>query len=139
MIQLSIPGEPIGKKRPRFARRGKTTVAYNDQQTEDGKFIAQVLAQANGKTIDGPIGMTMIATKSRPKSHYGTGRNSGKLKPSAPAYPTSKPDLDNCIKFVLDCFNEILFKDDAQVVSIKAIKRYGQNPKTDIFLERVFV
>ena len=139
MIQLSIPGEPIGKKRPRFARRGKITVAYNDQQTEEGKFIAQVLAQANGQTINGPIEMTMTATKSRPKSHYGTGRNSGKLKPSAPAYPTNKPDLDNILKFVCDCFNEILFKDDAQVVSIQAIKRYGDNPRTEITLEKVFI
>lgn len=139
MIKIIVPGEPIAKARPKFARRGKFVQTYNIQETEEGKFIAQVLAQANGKTIDGPIRMTMIATKSRPKSHYGTGRNSGKLKPSAPALPATKPDLDNYIKFLCDCFNEILFRDDAQIVGIKAIKRYGKNPRTEILLEGVLV
>jgi Holliday junction resolvase RusA-like endonuclease len=33
-LLITIPGKPIAKKRPRFARRGKFVTTYNDQQTE---------------------------------------------------------------------------------------------------------
>lgn len=132
-IKLVIPGEPIAKKRPRFARRGKFVTTYNDQQTEEGKFIAQVLAQINGESpLSGPLMLKLSCYKSRPKGHYGTGRNAGKIKKSAPHFPTTKPDLDNYVKFVLDCLNEIVFRDDALVVEEVSCKRYSRKPRTEI-------
>lgn len=133
MIEITIPGEPIAKKRPRFARRGKFVTTYNDQETEEGKFIAQVLHQIQGhKILDAPLSVDLFFFRSRPKAHYGTGRNAGKLKASAPKWPTAKPDVDNYIKFTLDCLNEILWRDDALVVTTKAIKAYAETPKTII-------
>lgn len=137
-IKLIIPGEPIAKKRPRFARRGKFVSTYNDQQTEEGKFIAQALAQLNGKSpVTGPVMLKLSCYKSRPKGHYGTGRNAGKLKKSAPWFPTTKPDLDNYVKFVLDCLNEIVFKDDAQVVMESSVKHYSDKPRTEIEIAEI--
>ena len=43
-----------------------------------------------------------------------------------------KPDLDNLLKFTKDCLNGVVWKDDAQVFSIIAEKRYDPNPKTII-------
>lgn len=62
----------------------------------------------------------------RPKSHYGTGRNSGKIKASAPGYADhrSKPDLDNLIKGVMDGLTGALYEDDSQVRIIEASKHY---------------
>ena len=34
----------------------------------------------------------------RPKSHYGTGRNAKKLKPSAPPHHTQKPDATKLLR-----------------------------------------
>jgi len=134
MIKITVPGEPIAKARPRFARRGKFVQTYNTQETEEGKFIAQVLAQANGQKLDGPLSLELCCYRGRPKAHYGTGKNAGQVKASAPTLPTSKPDLDNYIKFVLDCLNEILFKDDAQIVRISSAKAYGESPRTEIMI-----
>jgi len=39
-------------------------------------------------------------------------------------YKVSRPDADNVAKFYLDCMNGILYKDDAQVVSLHCEKRY---------------
>jgi Holliday junction resolvase RusA-like endonuclease len=48
---------------------------------------------------------------------------------------TSKPDLDNLVKFVLDCGNELLWKDDKFITKIHARKLYVNEPKTIISIE----
>ena len=49
-----------------------------------------------------------------------------------------KPDLDNCVKFVLDCLSRGLFwQDDCQVVGIYASKYYRQNPCTYVSITRL--
>jgi Holliday junction resolvase RusA-like endonuclease len=37
---------------------------------------------------------------------------------------TKKPDVDNCVKSVLDALNGIVWEDDAQIVSLLARKEY---------------
>jgi Holliday junction resolvase RusA-like endonuclease len=39
--------------------------------------------------------------------------------------PTKKPDADNICKAVCDAMNGIVYKDDAQVVSLHFTKRYN--------------
>jgi Holliday junction resolvase RusA-like endonuclease len=57
----------------------------------------------------------------RPKSHYGTGRNAGKLKATAPTHNDGKPDRDNLDKAILDAMTGIGFmRDDKQVVAGEA-------------------
>ena len=46
--------------------------------------------------------------------------------------PDDKPDIDNLIKFYLDCANGILFPDDRMVTVIHAEKVYSTTPKTVI-------
>lgn len=43
-----------------------------------------------------------------------------------------KPDLDNLIKFVLDCGNGLMWSDDSKIIFIKAYKGYGKEPHTII-------
>jgi Holliday junction resolvase RusA-like endonuclease len=43
-------------------------------------------------------------------------------------YPTTKPDLDNCIKSVFDAMNGVVYKDDSQVVTSVVKKRYREAP-----------
>ena len=38
----------------------------------------------------------------RPLSHYGTGKNAGKLKDSAPVHYTKTPDVDKLVRGVAD-------------------------------------
>src|SRR5206468_2876661 len=52
--------------------------------------------------ITGPVSVAMTLYMPRPKGHYGSGRNAAQLKDSAPAYPTTKPDVDKCCRAVLD-------------------------------------
>jgi Holliday junction resolvase RusA-like endonuclease len=42
-------------------------------------------------------------------------------------YKTTKPDIDNLIKFYLDAMNGVCFYDDKQVVQLGAEKRFGSD------------
>lgn len=64
----------------------------------------------------------------RPKGHYGTGKNADRVKPSAPFHKTTMPDVDKCIRAILDsCTDAGIWKDDSQVVTVCGGKRYGES------------
>lgn len=43
-----------------------------------------------------------------------------------------KPDIDNYIKLVCDALNGIAWEDDNEVAEVYAIKRYSNNPRTEV-------
>jgi crossover junction endodeoxyribonuclease RusA len=64
----------------------------------------------------------------RPIGHYGTGRNAGQIRQSAPPEPTVMPDLDKLVRCVCDALTDAgVWKDDAQVVQLIAAKRYAKS------------
>lgn len=40
-------------------------------------------------------------------------------------YKIHRPDIDNMVKFYLDCMNELVYADDRQVVELSARKVYS--------------
>ena len=75
----------------------------------------------------GPIQVVCTFVMPRPRSHYGTGKNAGKLKPNAPFYHTSKPDSTKLFRSTEDALTGVIWKDDAQVMSMLR-KIYGEMP-----------
>ena len=130
-MRFVIPGEPIAKKRFRFAIRGKYPVTYNEQEKQVKAVQLILKSQMNSDIIDTPFSAKFTFIKSRPKSHFGTGKNSDILKKSAPQHVPTKPDLDNYLKFYLDCMNGIIIKDDSLLYQLDAVKEYGE-PQTII-------
>ena len=140
MFEIIVTDTPIAKKRPRFVRRGKFVGTYNAQETEEGRWLWEVMPQLPPEPLVGPVKMLCEFIFPRPKSHFGTGRNAGKLKPSAPKHHIQTPDADNCLKFVKDCLNKHAYNDDCQVVHAVAKKRWsepGQPARTEIILEEI--
>jgi crossover junction endodeoxyribonuclease RusA len=75
--------------------------------------------------LDGPVWLDTQFTLRRPKHHYGTGRNAGRLKPSAPPYPTGVPDLDKLVRSTQDALKDAgVLADDSVVASLSASKVY---------------
>jgi len=129
-----IPVKPVGKKRPRFVVNKKTGrgSGYDVNKTEEGKMLLFCLNQWGGREpITGAVRLDCELIFARPKSHYGTGRNAGKLKPSAQKYHTQKPDCDNCWKLLADALNGVVYKDDAQVIGGEVFKRWGEPGEPD--------
>ena len=63
-----------------------------------------------GDMLDGPVIVTVDFYLPRPKSHYGTGRNAGALKPSAPAEHLTMPDLDKLTRAVGDALTRLAWR-----------------------------
>ena len=142
--KIEIPGEPIAKKRPLFVHKDRNGNALpyvkvvNKQEDEEADFkwaVITYLTENEGNLYmidDTPISITCSFYMERPKSHYGTGKNSGILKQGAPQICIKKKDLDNLEKFVFDCLNGLAWKDDKQVAASHARKVYSENPRTEI-------
>ena len=77
--------------------------------------------------LTGPVAVTAIVRLPRPKGHYGTGRNAGRLKPSAPRYPISRAlgDADKHARSLLDGMTGAVYEDDSQVVVVHLYKQYA--------------
>lgn len=66
-----------------------------------------------------PVHLGVVFTFARPASHYGSGRNSVVLKPSAPNEHVSSPDVDKLLRSVLDAMTAAgVWHDDRQVSRI---------------------
>lgn len=66
-----------------------------------------------------PVAVDVTYSLARPGGHYGTGRNAGAVKLSAPVYPSQKGtgDEDKLRRLVLDALQDAgVLKDDAQVI-----------------------
>lgn len=130
-------GEPKGQPRPRaFAFNGKARM-YDPGTAEGWKSCVAAAAHGNlpATALTGPVGLEVEFYFARPKSHYGTGRNAHALKPNAPHWCASKPDIDNAVKAIMDCCTTLgAWHDDAQVVTLIAAKRYADEMRTGAWI-----
>lgn len=55
--------------------------------------------------------------------------NTGRLK------HIKKPDVDNLVKFYMDCLSNHLFDDDCCVSLERCVKLYSHTPKTVIYIQ----
>jgi len=90
---------------------------------------AAMAAMLSGRCpmFTGPVEVGLTFRIARPKGHYGTGRNAGILKDSAPMYPAVKPDLDKLVRSTLDALTSAgVYADDNLVVGLGyTTKRYA--------------
>ena len=129
-VQITIRGQPQAKKRHRMTKTGHT---YNPQSEVEAAIRWEMRQQLDGhEAFPGPCSLSIEAIFPRPKSHFGTGRNAGTLKASAPHYHTVKPDCDNITKIYADCMNGLVFRDDRQIVKAVCVKHYGDSPRVTI-------
>ena len=131
-MKIIIPGKPIAKKRPRFARRGKFVTTYNDQETEEGKVLWEIRQQRPEKLFKGPISINLWFGMPIPKS---TPKKRRQRLERGFILHTKKPDIDNLVKFYLDIMSGEVFEDDRQIVRLLAIKEYSNNPRSEIKIE----
>jgi Holliday junction resolvase RusA-like endonuclease len=129
MITIIVPGTPIAKKRPRFARKGKFVVTYNSQETEEGRFLYEIKGQWCRPPLLCPLRVKFRFWMPIPK---GTSKKKVDLMLQDKIQHTKKPDLSNLVKFAEDCCNSVVWKDDSQIVVLIASKFYDDQPKTEI-------
>ena len=90
-------------------------------------MVALAIRQQNlTSPMEGPVRMAVEFVFKRPKSHS----NKSGIKTTAPMWHTSRPDIDNLIKLVMDVCTEMeVYADDTQVVRLETVKRYANDEK----------
>lgn len=132
--------EPAGSKRAvtwraRDGRSGTNVVDANPKAAGWKKQVAQEAGKLmQGKELmEGPLAVTFEFFIPRPKGHYGKRG----LLPSAPAYPTTRPDVGKLSRGTCDALTGVVWRDDAQLVTDVQRKRFGSPARVEIHVRQI--
>lgn len=129
VAELIVLGQPQAQGRPRFARCGNHTIAYDPHKDKKSWIKLQLMEQFKKTPLTGSLVMNVVFYMPIPKC---TSKKKSILMLSNEIKHTKKPDLDNFLKMILDCCNGIIFKDDSQIWQLNSRKVYGEELKTEI-------
>lgn len=132
-LEFFVPGVPApgGSKRGFYNKKlGRVLMVPASEKTKP--WMAQVSAfamearqkQAKAVLIGLPILLWIEFTLPRPQAHFRTGQHQGELKPTAPRFSTSKPDLTKLVRSTEDACTGIIYQNDSQVAIQNVTKRY---------------
>lgn len=134
-IMLWVPGIPIpqGSKRalppakpgqhPRMIDQGVKKL--KPWRATIGAIAGAEMERLGLLPIMGPVVMELVLYFPRPGGHFGTGKNAGVVKYTAPLVPSGKPDGDKCLRAICDALTGVAYTDDSRVVDFHVLKRYA--------------
>jgi Holliday junction resolvase RusA-like endonuclease len=134
IVEIRIDGVPApqGSKNPFGGEANKRTRPWRAAVSAAG-------ADAMGERglLDGPLSLEAAFVFSRPKSHFGTGRNAHLLKRSAPTLMTGPPDVDKLLRAICDSLQGVCYRNDSQVAVATGRKLYGRRAYCQIFVRQM--
>ncbi|KAF1084944.1 Endodeoxyribonuclease RusA [Sporotomaculum syntrophicum] len=114
MVAFVIPGRPVPKQRPRLGKQGqiytpKETKAYEQTVGRAGRQVFK-------KPYNGPVSLQVKVYLTAPRG-----------------------DLDNYIKSIQDGLNQVAWRDDRQVIRLKAglFVRRGVQERAEVLIQRI--
>lgn len=133
--------EPGGSKTAGVSKGGTHFVRDSNPAVKEWRRrVADKAAEAMAgrDLLQGPLRLEAAFYLTRPGSHLGSGRNAGKVKPSAPEFPITRPDTTKLLRAVEDALKDVVWGDDSQVVRQEASKWYalpGEPPRAEVYVE----
>lgn len=134
-VEFFVQGDPVtqGSKNSFQHRHTGRVVTIESRHRELQawrRVIGMRWKQARVEPVIGPVTIDLWFLLPRPKSHYGTGRNAGTIKPSkALEVPAVKPDADKLTRAVFDALTQVgAIEDDARIIGYSTNKRYAAAP-----------
>ena len=131
-IEIKVLGEPAPQGSKTVTRWGAVRESSKKVHPWRHSVAYASETQYNGAIIHEPVCVEITFYIPRAKGHYGTGRNAGRLKPSAPIHCTTARagDLDKLARSTLDGLalrsGGCVLHDDSQVVSLRCQKVYTE-------------
>ena len=124
-VSFFVPGEVVGKGRPRFTVQMGYAKAFTPAKTTNYENLVKLsFQQAYGDfrfLDDSELEMEIVAVFPIPKS---TSKKKRALMESGEIAPAKKPDCDNIVKSICDALNLVAYKDDSQITDLQIVKRY---------------
>ena len=137
---LPIYNRNTGQPLMKAGRVIVNTVDANKKAAPWKHEVARIAAQAmTSGPWDSPVRLFLVFVLARPKGHYGTGRNAGVIRQSAPRHPTSKPDVGKLARGIEDALTGVVYRDDALIHTALMRKRYARAEEpahTKVFVVR---
>jgi Holliday junction resolvase RusA-like endonuclease len=136
-VTMRLDAIPSGQGRARVASRGKFATVYKAGKDRDNEATIAALAAVHrpASPITGHVSVSFVAVLPRPQSMCGVSKRTGLPLQNSYGYAcTSKPDLDNLAKALLDALKS-WWGDDAQVYSLsgrKWVAAFGEQPHWDV-------
>lgn len=130
MIDLIVPGKPLGKQRARTTVNG----TYTPEQTVNHEAKIKSICENSYpgiKPSDKPIRLIINSYFKIPKN---TSKGKVRQMIEYDIKPCVKPDADNIAKLVADALNGVVYKDDSQITTMVSNKFYGEIPRTHIII-----
>ena len=126
VVTFKVDGTPVPKGRPRFVRTGKFVRTYTDSKTKNNEdTIKQVALIAMGASKPTETALEAFIYISLPiPSSYSKKRTQACL--DGLEKPTTRGDIDNFCKQVMDACNGIIYVDDRQIIELHSTKVYGE-------------
>lgn len=131
-VSFLVPGEPVGKGRPRVSTIAGHARMYTPAKTANYEGLIATSgsnAMAGRELLQGPVMVEIRVNLSVPKS-WSKKKQAAAL--AGDVMPTKKPDFDNVLKAICDGLNGVVWKDDVQVVDVFARKRFGDTPGVQV-------
>lgn len=132
-MKIVIQGDPIAKQRHRHAKNGRKVMTYDPQSliAESVKIMMQSKVRQEGDCFDLSGSFDIIIWfYFKPRKSLSTSQKNAKLWGFE--FHDQKPDYDNLAKFIGDCGNGVLWKDDSQIVSATCHKLFDEEPRVEI-------
>ena len=142
-IEFWVSGKPAGSGSKTAYRtpKGKMIVTpaskYQKPWQEAVKWGFLNSRHANMVTLTCPLVVEITFFFVRSQSHFGTGKNAGKLKNSAPKHPAKRPDIEKLARSTNDALTGLVWKDDSQIVDLHIYKRYADRSGATIIIKEV--
>jgi Holliday junction resolvase RusA-like endonuclease len=129
ILEFIVPGEPVGKARPRVTKFG----AYTPAKTVNYETLVKemfAIKYPRHKPYEGQIAMGIEAFFQIPQSRP---QKVKKMMAEGDIKPCKKPDCDNILKIVADALNNMAYEDDKQIITARVSKHYTDaNPRVEI-------
>jgi Holliday junction resolvase RusA-like endonuclease len=131
-IYFVVPGQPVGKGRPRASSQGGYVRMYTPAKTVtyEQQIARQATFAMNGmELLTTAINMRIVAFYGIPPSWSKRKQMqalNGELFPG-------KPDADNVAKAVLDACH-VVYLDDKQVTRLLVEKEYSFEPRIEVYI-----
>jgi crossover junction endodeoxyribonuclease RusA len=125
---VSLSFTVVGTPAPQGSKRhvGRGILVESSKLVAPWREAVKWAALQHRVSFDGPLRVELRFLLARPKGHYGSGRNAGQVRESAPLFPAARPDIDKLARSTLDGLCESgLIRDDSQIVSLHLEKRYA--------------
>jgi crossover junction endodeoxyribonuclease RusA len=126
MIEFFVAGKPApqGSMVSGRSKSGFNFMRHSNKKTEPWRAVVSYTARQEytGEPLSGALRMELLFCMPRPKAHYGKHG----LKPNAPYWCSTVPDIDKLIRAVGDSLTGICYLDDKQIVRVEAKKIYGE-------------